>query len=156
MLRQLVCALALAVGLCGCATMSGGDRVDAVHLFGLPVTFNLDARPGADGFAVRVFATKGGAAKGAPITAGMLEVLMFDGTAAGQELLTKQPLQVWHFTPRELISLREQTSLGTGYRFALRWKEPPSHNYITVAARYVPPKGEPVYSPPSTITTTVK
>jgi hypothetical protein len=158
MMRRWICALAIAAGLCGCATMSGGrgEMVDEVHLFGLPVTFNLDARPGPDGFAVRVFATKGGAAKGAPITAGMLDVLMFDGTAGVDELAIKQPMQVWHFSPRELLALREQTSLGTGYRFALRWKEQPTRNYITVAARYVPPKGDPVYSPPSTITTNVK
>jgi hypothetical protein len=158
MRRSLLCGIALALALCGCSTVSGGhgERVDEVHLFGLPVTFNLDAKPGPDGFAVRVFVTKGGGAKGSEIKAGTLDVLMFDGTAGAGELATKQPMQVWHFSPRQLAALREQSSLGTGYRFALRWKEAPSRSYFTVAARYVPVEGEPVYSAPSTITTTAR
>jgi hypothetical protein len=151
----LIAALCLAA----CATMSGGgrgDRIDEVHLFGLPVTLNFDAKPGPDGFAVRVFVTKGGGAKGSTIESGNLEVMMFDGVIGADEIATKEPNQTWKFTARQLASLREQTSLGNGYRFALRWENPPTHGHITVVARYVPPKGEPVYSSPSTIMATIK
>lgn len=156
-MRLVLCLLA---GLCitGCATMSGGrsERVDEVHLFGLPVTLNFDGKPGADGFAVRIFVTKGGGAKGSTIQSGNLEVLMFDGVVGADEIATKEPKQVWKFTPHQLTALREQTSLGAGYRFVLRWDEAPTHGHITVLARYISPKGEPVYSSPSTITATAK
>src|SRR5258706_9945484 len=146
-MRRMICSLLAALCFAGCATMSGGrgGAVDEVHLFGLPMTLNMDANPGADGFAVRVFVTKGGGAKGSTITSGTLEVLMFDGIAGPDDVAVKQPMQVWKFTPRELTPLREQTSLGNSYRFVLRWQEPPTYGYITVAARYVPPKGEPIY-----------
>lgn len=141
----------------GCGSLSGGGTaVDEVHLFGLPVTFNMDAKPGADGFAVRVFVTQGGGAKGVPITAGAIEVLMFDGVVAGDELGVKPPQQVWKFGPNQLAPLREKTTLGTGYRFALRWENSPTRGHITVAARFVPPRGEPIYSSPSTITASSK
>ena len=155
---RFVWSLLAALCLAACGTMSGGggDRVDEVHLFGLPVTLNFDGKPGADGFAVRVFVTKGGGAKGATIQSGNLEVLMFDGVVGADEIATKEPKEIWKFTPRQLTPLREQTSLGVGYRFALRWNDLPTHGHITVLARYIPLKGEPVYSSPSTITATAK
>ena len=151
-------SLMAALCLAACGTMSGGrsERVDEVHLFGLPVTLNFDGKPGADGFAVRVFVTKGGGAKGSTIQSGALEVLMFDGVVGADAIATKEPKQIWKFTPKQLAPLREQTSLGDGYRFALRWSEAPTHGHITVLARYVPMNGEPVFSSPSTITATAK
>lgn len=147
---------ALCLGACGTMSGGGGDRVDEVHLFGLPVTLNFDGIPGADGFAVRIFVTKNGGAKGSTIQSGNLEVMMFDGVVGGDEIATKEPKQTWKFTPRQLTGLREQTSLGVGYRFALRWEEPPTHGHITVLARYISTKGEAVVSSPSTITATAK
>ncbi len=157
-MRLLASILLAALCFAGCATMSGGRRggVDEVHLIGLPVTFNMDAKPGPDGFAVRVFVTKGGAAKGSVINDGVLEILMFDGIVGLDELATIQPLQVWKFTPKQLAVVHEQSSLGNGYRFALRWQNAPSKSHITVAARYVPPQGEPLYSAPSAIASAVR
>src|SRR6476620_8783900 len=101
---RFLCSLLGALCLAACATMSGGkgDRVDEVHLFGLPITLNLDGKPGADGFAVRVFATKGGGAKGSTIESGAIEVLMFDGVIGPDEVAAREPNQVWKFTPRQL------------------------------------------------------
>src|SRR3954467_10285257 len=112
-----VCSLIAALCLAACATTSGGggERVDEVHVFGLPITLNLDGKPGADGFAVRVFVTKNGGAKGATVENGNLEVLMFDGVIGADEIAAKEPNQVWKFTPRQLSSLREQASLGSSY-----------------------------------------
>jgi len=148
-----VCSLIAALCLAACATTSGGggERVDEVHVFGLPMTLNLDGKPGADGFAVRVFVTKGGGAKGSTVQSGNLEVMMFDGVIGPEEVAAKEPNQVWKFTPRELTPLHEQTSLGDAYRFTLRWDKPPTRGHITVVARYVPTKGAPVHSAPSTI-----
>ena len=148
--------VALCLGACATISGGGGERVDEVHLFGLPVTLNLDGKPGPDGFAVRVFATKGGGAKGSTIESGNLEVMMFDGVIGADEVAAKEPKQVWKFNSRQLGHLREVTSLGNAYRFTLRWDQAPTRGHITVVARYVSPKGEPVYSSPSTITATIK
>jgi hypothetical protein len=155
--RFLASILVAALFLAGCATAHGrrGDA-DEVHLIGLPVTFNMDSKPGPDGFAVRVFVTKGGSAKGSVINSGLLEILMFDGIVGADDVAALPPMQVWKFSPKQLAVLREQTSLGNGYRFALRWQNPPSKSHITVAARYIPPQGEPLYSAPSAIASAVR
>jgi hypothetical protein len=148
----------LAVVLLGCASLSGGGGkgdVTELHLFGLPITVNLDGKPGADGFAVRIYANKNGEAKGSHISAGTLEVLMFDGVVGANEFLQQKPQQTWRFSPREMSRFEEQTSLGRGYKVALRWQQMPKRNHITVLARYLPPKGEPIYSTPSTISAAV-
>ena len=152
------CAVFAALLLGGCAALSGGgnEGVEAIHVFGLPVTINMDTRPGPDGFAVRVFVTKNGGAKGATINNGAIEVLMFDGVIGADEIQTKQPTQLWRFTPKQLSAMREQTSLGNAYRFALRWDEPPRHRHITVLARYLSERGEPMYSSPSSITASMR
>jgi hypothetical protein len=155
-MKKFVCSLLATLLVAGCATLSSGGNVDEVHLFGLPVTVNLDGVPGADGFAVRVYATKNGGSKGADLDSGVLEVLMFDGVVSGDELTTTQPAQSWNFGPKQLGHFKEKTSLGTGYRFALRWRKPPTRGHITVVARYVSPKGEYVYSSPSTISSASK
>lgn len=137
----------------GCATtqVGRGDPVNEVALIAPPTTLNLDGQPGADGFAVRVYVIKAGNAKGAPISNGAVELLMFDGRVGSEQLLAAAPAQTWRFTPRELEKLEEQTALGTAYHFALRWAKQPARPAITVVARYVPPKGGPIYSPPSAI-----
>ena len=147
-----------AMWLAGCGTLSGrrGEGVDALHVFGLPVTINMDTRPGPDGFAVRVFVTKSGGAKGTTINNGSIEVLMFDGVIGAGEIQTSQPTQLWKFTAKQLSAMRERTSLGNAYRFALRWDERPQHGHITVLARYLPEHGQPVYSSPSSITASAR
>jgi len=155
-MRALIGSLLVALLTGGCATMSGGGRISEVHLFGLPITLNLDNRPGADGFAARVYAVKADRAKGVSVENGKVEVLMFDGVISVDEVITKPPTQTWSYAPRELKALAEQSSLGQGYRFVLRWNEAPKKGHITIVARYVPEKGQAVYSAPSSITAAAK
>jgi hypothetical protein len=152
-MKQTLFSVLLAFALAGCAATSGGrgGRVDEVHLFGLPVTVNMDGKPGPDGFAIRVFVTQRNQSKGSPLNNGDLEIMMFDGVLSAAEVLEQTPLQSWKFTSRQISPNREITSLGTGYRFALRWDTAPKRGYITVVARCIPPAGDPVYSSPSTI-----
>jgi hypothetical protein len=156
-MRAIFSSFFIALLAFGCATFSGGGgRINEVHLFGLPITLNLDNRPGADGFAARIYAVKSDHPKGIPIQNGKMEVLMFDGVVSVDDVFTKTPLQTWSYSPHELKPFGEQSSLGQGYRFVLRWNEPPTHGHITIVARYVPEKGEPVYSAPSSITAAAK
>ena len=157
-MRLFLASLLMALLASGCASLSGGggESVAEVHLFGLPVTLNLDNRPGADGFASRVYAVKVGGAKGATVHNGKVEILMFDGVASVDEVFVKPPTQTWTFTPRQLNAFGEKSTLGQGYRFVLRWNEAPQRGHITIVARYVPEKGEAVYSSPSTIASSAK
>ncbi len=156
-MRRLICGAMCAAALLGCGTVpGGGDGVKQVHLFGLPVTLNLDGKPGMDGFAVRIFATKAGAAKGAVISGGAIEILMFDGVASHEVIARSDPTQRWKFDAKELAPFREKSALGDGYVLTLRWNQMPAKGHITVVARHVPAKGEPIYSAPSTITSVMK
>ncbi len=154
-MRAVVFSGLILLFIAGCASLSSGGgsggRVDEGDLFGLPGALNMDNKPGADGFAWRVLLTKTGSAKGSPVRDGAIEVLMFDGVVSVEKLVGESPAQTWHFTARELARYEEQSSLGRGYRFALQWREAPTHGHLTVLARYAPVKGEPVYSAPSTI-----
>jgi len=154
-MRTLFSLLAMVL-LAACVTTGGGGAVNEIHLFGMPVVANLDSKPGADGFAVRVYITKSGNAKGASVRQGVVEILMFDGVAGGADLSAAAPTQTWKFSASELSRFEEITSLGHGYKFALPWTNPPKSQHITVVARYLPVKGEPLYSAPSAISTVVK
>ena len=158
-LKYVVPALGglLLIFLCGCATFSGnGGPIDAVHLFGLPVTLNLDGAPGSDGLAIRIYDTQNGESKGSQIRSGEVEIWMFDGVIENDRLLETPPVQTWKFTPRELNQYAEKTSLGFGYRFTLRWKNAPTHGHITVVARHSAPKSSPTFSAPIVITAAAK
>jgi hypothetical protein len=156
-MRGLICSLFFGAML-GCATMSGGggENAQALHLFGMPATVNLDGKAGPDGFGVRIYANRPGDAKGAAIKRGAVEVLMFDGVVTAEEIAAKEPLQTWKFTPRQLEDLSEKSALGEGYRLTLRWTQAPQRGHITVIARYLPTKGEAIYSSPSTIVSASK
>jgi hypothetical protein len=139
--------------LTACATFSSSSAsIDALHLFGLPVTLNFDGAPGSDGFAIRIYATQNGEPKGSPIRQGEIEIWMFDGVVENDRLLSTPPTQTWKFNPRELNQHVEQTSLGFGYKFALRWNKAPAHGHITVVARHSSSKSAPIYSSASVIT----
>jgi hypothetical protein len=148
--------------LTGCATSGGGGvsggGIDGLHLFAVPVAVDLDQLPGPDGVALRVYASSGDRAKGVPIRKGILEILMYDGAIAevapGSQ--PQQPLRTWSFKADQLKPGSSGT-LGQGYRFALRWEtNAPTTGRVTVIARYTPPKGRPLYSPPSGISVTAK
>lgn len=158
-MRKLgACILALGVALAaGCATVGRvGGAPQEIHLYGVPVTLNLDDKPGPDGFAVRLYASRSDRARGLAVNSGAIEILAFDGIA-NDGFSERQPLKTWRFTTKELPAHEAQTSLGMGYRFVLRWEEnKPTRDHITVLARYVPDSGRPVFSAPSAISSRLK
>lgn len=118
---------------------------------------NLDGIPGPDGIGVRVFASSSGKAKGVPITQGTLEILMFDGVPNAALTNSLVPSKIWSFTPTDLRAYMADTSLGTGYQFALPWGDQrPKHPRVTVLARLSLPKGQIVSSDSSSISVAVK
>ena len=155
-LGAIIAALGLALAT-GCATkgrVSGTPQ--EIHLYGVPVTLNLDDKPGPDGFAVRVYASRAERARGIAVSSGAIEILAFDGVA-NDSFSEREPLKIWRFTTKELPAHEAQTSLGMGYRFVLRWDQnKPARDHITVLARYVPKSGRPVYSAPSAISARLK
>lgn len=128
------------------------SRIQELHLFTVPSAMDLDGKPGADGFEVRIYASTAEKAKGLPINQGRLEVLMWDGVLSSQKGSTNKPLHSWTFKSDELKRFSTQTSLGVGYNLVLRWEEDvPRKEGFTVVARFFPNKGNPVYSAPSGI-----
>ena len=153
----------LALVWAGCATGNGGspggrkEAIEALHLFGLPVAVNMDAVPGPDGVAVRVYASSRKSAAGLPISSGRLEILMFDGVLKEKAVSEPPPLRTWSYPADQLKKQRTKTSLGTGYIFALQWGETrPVHSHISIIVRYVSRNGAIIQSAPSTISLGVK
>lgn len=148
--------LACAAGCAsGGARLGGGGQPQEIHLYGVPVTLNLDGVPGPDGFSVRVYASRSDRAKGIKVASGAIEILMFDGVT--RELNETNVMKSWRFSPTELPAHEMETSLGHGYRFVLRWEDKkPARENITVLARYLPKSGPAVYSAPSSISARLK
>jgi hypothetical protein len=143
--------------VCGCATVTPGTSPEEIHLFGVPAALNLDNLPGPDGVGVRIYASTTTVAKGLAIRSGTLDILMFDTPGQATNPEGNKPRHMWSFTPSQLKLVSGETSMGLGYRLALPWgpDKPPGHS-VTVIARYLPRKGKPIYSSPSTIGLTVK
>ena len=145
--------IAILSGTTGCA--SGGARarsVDSLHVFTVPVALDLDGTPGPDAFGLTLYASAASAARGVPVTNGRIEIQMYDGTLPTEGGTGATPLRLWTFNPADLKKLGLKTSLGTGYRFTLRWNEAaPRQGRITVMARYFSARGKAIQSVPTVI-----
>ncbi len=135
----------------------GASGIGALHLFGAPLALDFDGNPGADGFAVTIYASNGTQARGLPIRTGTMEVLMFDGIPHAQGATMTEPSRTWTFTAKQLESYAHKHAIGIGYRLTLSWAETlPSRDRITVLARYTSPKGGTISSGQSTIAVLVR
>ena len=157
-------SLALVLSNAVAATSSSGSPgrggrggIDELHLLTVPVALNLDREPGLDGFEVRVYGSSADKAKGLAITRGALEILMFDGVVKESGIGSATPLKIWIYAPSELKPFATTSTLGLGYRMALRWgTNTPSYASITVVARHLVPKMDPIYSSSSVVAVSTK
>lgn len=133
-----------------------GSSIDEIHLFGVPVALNLDGAPGPDGIGAIIYASNRKNARGLPITAGTLELIIFDGAFQGPELGKLTPIKTQSFTPEQLKQFATERSIGTGYQLPVRWDTKPASNRVTVIARYISPKNKMIYSSPSSASLAVK
>ncbi|HEX7860336.1 MAG TPA: hypothetical protein VF773_08435 [Verrucomicrobiae bacterium] len=149
-------ALAVII-LCACSTPVGPrgedrNRVAQLHLITVPVALDLDAHPGVDGVAVKVYANNARDPKAIRLRDGTLEVIMFNGTFTGR---TSPPpvLRTFSYTVPELRLGEFNSKIGYGYDFSLRWgTNRPTQRLMSVAARYTAPDGQVVTSRPSSVT----
>jgi len=153
--------LAFTLLLTGCNTTRKSDPspvrpakgISEIHLFAVPLAINTDATPGADGFAVKVYAVDRFKPKPTAIAEGTLDILMFDGLLPGRAIGTNTPLQVWSYAADQLPLYLHRGTIGDAYEFTPLWTTNRPHaDQITVAARYRPPSGDPLFSATSTIT----
>lgn len=156
-----LCFLCACLTLLGCAShrrsaterVSRSSDIAEIILWAMPLALNLDKSPGADGFAIKVYAVSSNDPKTQPIRSGQLDILMFDGALVGSVTETNQPRRVWSYSDRELTAFVFQTTIGTAYALTLHWgPDVPKQDRITVAARYRPPQGPSISSAPSFIT----
>ena len=126
-------------------------HVDEVTLFALPAALNWDNRPGPDGVQIIVHLYRHPPA--APVLAtGALEFLLFEGPIPRDKLPTAKPFHVWPFTASQLEPYVGRSMAGWGYALRLPWgSNVPTSASITLAARYIPSAGPPLYSAPTTI-----
>ena len=97
-------------------TFSSGEKsVDSIHLFTSALLFDLDGKPGPDGFSALVYAVHNGIAKPVKITNGTLEIMLYDGNATPVQSLN--PRQVWSYSKTDLPRYLSQTSIGFSYNF---------------------------------------
>lgn len=145
--------IAILLLVAGCATDAGRTRgIDSLHVFTVPVALDLDGTPGPDAFGLTLYASAASAARGVPLTTGRIEIQMYDGALPPGGSAGAVPLRVWSFAAADLKKLGVKTSLGTGYRFTLRWNEtPPRQDRITLVARHVPARGAAIQSMPTII-----
>ena len=148
--------------ICGCASDQGGsrtksgkasDQITQLHLITFPTGINMDAIPGQDGIALKVFAGNTARPKPLPVRAGELEILLFDGLLKSSSGADSKPLKVWRFSIAELKPHEFTSTIGVGYQLTLVWDDAkPSKGRATVMARLVFPDERAVYSAPSPIT----
>ena len=118
----------------------------------MPVPLKTSAAAAPDGLAVRVFASSRNHAKGIPIRAGTLDLLMYEGPLGDTDLRVAKPARVWSFPAARLPANATVSSLGIGYQFALGWEGvPPTQNRLTIVARLTPASGPALYTAPSVI-----
>lgn len=159
---RLVCTLAL-LTLAACSSSSpkspkslarptpARSGINELHLLTMPVALNLDASPGDDGIAIKLFANVAGAIKPNAIRSGEIEILLFDGLLQ-QGSAVPAPAFTWLFTSQQLKQFENKSLLGVGYQLILRWDRfKPSSERVTVVARHALGQGRFLYSSPSVI-----
>jgi hypothetical protein len=131
--------------------------IDSLHLLVTSVALDLDQLPGPDGVGVRVYASRKDSNEALPITSGTLEILMFDGSLAADELSSVEPLKKWSYPAETLRKYVQKTSIGTSYRFAALWGDAkPKDARVTVVTRYIAPDGRQIYSAPGSVPVSLK
>lgn len=149
---MLICLL-----LAGCRNPAerppAGGPISKLQLLTSPGPLNLDDKPGPDGIAAQVYALADGRAQAVPVTAGILELLIFEDSAPSEpgQFAAAKPWRSWSFTPAELVPRGKQSFAGTGYNFVLTWATPPMAAKISIVSRYTPPAGSPIYSAPVSV-----
>ncbi len=150
----------LALLMVGCA--SDGPRsagasaglsreIAQLHLLVFPMAVNLDAIPGRDGIAMKIFAGNPKRDKPFAVKEGTLEVLLFDGLLKSKEDAAA-PFKTWSFPASELRKREFESTIGVGYELTLLWEDGrPKGPRATVMARYVREDGRAVYSAPNPI-----
>ncbi len=156
-----LCGSLLAGLLVACNTGRPGrasaSPVDTLVLLSAPVAVDVEPTPGPDGIAVHLYALSQTKTKALEISAGQLEVLLFDGVINEQTPADVKPLRVWNRSAAELKSFANKTAIGFSYPLTLLWGESrPQKNMVTIVARYIGPDGRMIYSGPSTIAVGLK
>lgn len=128
---------------------------DELRMLTSPAALNLDHSPLPNGISVQVYALSRSSSKTVPITAGELELLIFDGVARMEDLHELEPHLSWTYPAEQLRRIASQSVAGIGYGFILRWDHKrPKSNSITVVARYRMGENRFIYTSPVSIALT--
>ena len=158
---SLVAALGLAL-CCGCATdgarsaprgLKTSREVTQLHLLSFPTAINLDAVPGQDGVAVKVFGGNSKRPKPFALREGTLEILLIDGLLKSNPDDRTKPLKTWSFSISDLRRHEFESTIGVGYELTLLWEGArPTRGRATLLARLKLSDEKTIYSTPNPIT----
>jgi len=150
------CLMLAAVWACGCGPPQPKipvGSVDQITMLTAPTPLNRDHVPGPDGLWADVFLFHVEKAKVVAVqSGGTLEMLLFEGPVAPEDISKAEPFHTWRFTAPALSPYRFRSKVGLGYRLWLPWgNKVPASASITLAARYTPLKGRTLYSAPAVL-----
>ena len=135
------------LALVGC--QSGPDfngEVEKVVLLSSPAPIDVDGRPGADGFLVKIYAFSRGVARPVSIQHGSVEFQLY--SRGKDRKKDDDPLKIWSFEADDLASYRTESMVGVGYSLILRWGDAAPSGAVEIVARLKRESGELVYSRP--------
>ncbi len=127
------------------------ERVDHIDLHCSPAAMNWDGRPGPDGIGAQVYCYR--LAEPLPVTVGgTLELVLYEGKVAEEQLLTVPAAHTWRFPAGELERYLVRNIIGWHYSIPLRWgRDAPQSDVLTLVARHRAPDGQTVQSRPATV-----
>jgi hypothetical protein len=134
----------------------GGARqrdVDVVDLFVSPAPLDFDGQLGSDGLVARVLFFQWRQSQAVPAQQGRLVLVLFAGSVGPAKLSEGVVLAQWPFEPAALRQLARPSAVGPVYNLALPWRDGrrPPVSLVTLAARYEPAQGQPIWSRPATL-----
>ncbi|MGY8652715.1 MAG: hypothetical protein ACKVJX_03755 [Verrucomicrobiia bacterium] len=161
--RSIFGVAALCLAFCsGCATdgsrstlrsSATSHEVTQLHLLSFPTAINLDAIPGQDGVAIKVFAGNSRRPKPFALREGTLEILLFDGLLKSNPGSKPEPLKTWSFSILDLRRHEFKSTIGVGYELTLLWEGArPTRGRATLLARVELSDEKTIYSTPNPIT----
>lgn len=123
--------------------------VDIISLYALPVALSTDGPDGLAVFQIGVHLFQEREPQSVRLAGGRLEFLLFEGRQRARDIAGLTPVQIWRFSSRQLTSFEQRSMVGFGYQMELPLSgRMPATRTVTILARFIPDRGEPVWSEP--------
>ena len=126
-------------------------EIDRMVLQASPNAVNWDGKPGPDGLEVCVHMFR--LSQPLPVTVrGTIRFTIYEGVISEKDLVSAKPFHSWLFDGDKLKLHRVRMMTGWGYAMRLGWgSNKPTTSSVTLAAEYLPQKGNSIHTNPIAI-----